>query len=247
MSTTTEEVITSSLAACMKFAKGPSPNDAYEARVWEMAGAHSFLLNALLHLYKTAGSIPSEKHCDFAEYALMWYAAVHHHHEWEESSYYPLFGPKFDTETIITEHQIFHDGVERLKDYLVSCIPAGTAWGFGQVSEHTNQVAFDAATFRALISDFAEPLGAHLQQELDYLEPAKLRASGLTEADVKHIGVMTATHMRSLPPTIFLVYVVLHVPKESGFPPAPGLLRNFVAPYVFWIPYRRLWQFAPQW
>lgn len=35
-------------------------------------------------------------------------------------------------------------------------------------------------------------------QEITYLEPTKIRASGLTEAEVKHIGDVSTKHMKEM-------------------------------------------------
>jgi len=232
----------------MKPARGPQPKDIYQAQLWEMAGAHAFLMNALLHVYEQAPTIPKEKQKDFVEYCLQWVAALDHHHHWEETIYYPLYSPKFNTDAIVAEHESFHAGVEALKAYLVSCLPAGTSWGYGETvpkDGHSQQV-FDADKFRELVDNFVNELSTHLKQELGYLDPAKVRASGLTEKEMEHIASVSEKHMKSMPPHTFLTYVVIHTPKGSDFPPIPGPVRSVLVPYVFYWPNRRLWQFAPK-
>lgn len=76
--------------------------------------------------------------------------------------YYPLFNPKFNTDNIVAEHETFHAGVESLKDYLVSCLPAGTTWGYNQKSTTEQPQTFDSAQFRGLIDAFATPLADHV-------------------------------------------------------------------------------------
>jgi len=225
---------------------GTQPKDIYAAQQWEMAGAHGMLMNGLLTVYETSTSVPANKVQIFVEYALQWYAALDHHHEWEENIYYPLFNPKFNTESIVAEHETFHAGVEKLKDYLVSCLPAGTTWGYSQTAGPHEQEKFDAAHMRTLIDGFVNELSTHLLQEIGYLEPEKIRASGLTEAEVKHLAEVSEKHMKSMPPFTFLIYTIIHAPKGSGFPPVPGFVKSFLAPYVFYLPNRRLWQFAPK-
>ena len=98
-------------------------------------------------------------------------------------------------------------------------------------------------------------------QEIGYIEPEKIRASGLTEAEMKHISDTSNKHMLNMvggiivltfrsfilvvfcfcqPPTTFLSYTVLITPKYSQFPPAPGFVKSFLVPYVFSIPTRRV-------
>ncbi|KAG6887117.1 hypothetical protein C0995_001362 [Termitomyces sp. Mi166 len=223
----------------------PQPNDIYEAQQWEMAGAHAMLINGLFNVYEKSTSVPKGKEQLFVEYALQWVAALDHHHDWEENLCYPLFAPKFNTDAIVAEHETFHAGVEKLKAYLVSCLPFGTTWGYGQVAGTHEQQTFDSEHMKTLVDGFVNELTQHLIQEISYLEPDALRASGLTEAEVNHIAEVSEKHMKSMPPTTFLVYTIIHAPKGSFFPPVPGVVRNILAPYIFYFPNRKLWQFAP--
>jgi len=242
----TIQTLRSSLETFMKTARGPQPQDIFQAQQWEMAGAHACLVNGLLNLYEKADSVPADAVKDFVEYALQWYAATHHHHDWEENLYYPMFNPKFSTESIVAEHETFHSGVEKFKEYLTSCLPAGTKWGYGETVGPHEQETFDSTKLRSLVDVFANELTTHLIQEISYLDASKLRASGLTEAEVHHIASVSEKHMKSMPPFTFLTYVVIHTPKESEFPPAPGFVKNILVPYIFYFPNRRLWKFAPK-
>ncbi|KAG6866107.1 hypothetical protein C0991_008414 [Blastosporella zonata] len=242
----TIQTLRSGIETFLTHGSGSQPKDIYMAQQWEMAGAHAMLMNGLLNVYEKSASIPQGKTQDFVEYALQWVAALDHHHEWEENIYYPLFSPKFNTDTIVAEHETFHTGMEKLKDYLVSCLPAGTTWGYSQVAGAQEQQTFNGAHMQALVDSFVNELLQHLIQEITYLEPAALRASGLTEAEVKHIAEVSEKHMKSMPPATFLVYTIIHTPKGSLFPPVPGFVRSVLAPYAFYLPNRRLWQFAPK-
>ncbi|KAG6828495.1 hypothetical protein H0H92_007811 [Tricholoma furcatifolium] len=244
MSTT--QTLRASIEKFLEKGSGTQPKDIYDAQQWEMAGAHAMLMNALLNVYEKATTIPKDKAQDFVEYALQWVAALDHHHHWEENVYYPLYSPKFNTDTIVAEHETFHAGVKNLKAYLVSCLPGGTTWGYSQVVGAHEQQAFDGKQLQTLVDAFVNELSSHLIQEISYLEPSAVRASGLTEAEVKHIADVSEKHMKSMPPATFLVYTIIHTPKESQFPPVPGFVRTMLAPYVFYVPNRRLWQFAPK-
>ncbi|KAH9834588.1 uncharacterized protein C8Q71DRAFT_859565 [Rhodofomes roseus] len=226
--------------------RGPVPADIYEAQYWEMAGAHACLMNGLLNVYQKATSVPTGKEADFVGYALQWVAALEHHHHWEETIYYPLFNPKFDTSAIVAEHATFTEGMHAFETYLVSCLPPSETWGYGQVAGPHEQQPYDGERLTALVDAFVEPLTKHFMQEITYLEPAKLRASGLTEEEVKHIADVSTQHMKEMPPTTFLVYTIIHTPPSSGFPPVPGFVKSFLGPYVFALPNRRYWQFAPK-
>ncbi|KAG6902449.1 hypothetical protein C0995_016310 [Termitomyces sp. Mi166 len=235
----TVQTLRASIEKFQENSRGPQPKDIYEAQQWEMAGAHAMLINGLLNVYE-AVSVPQGKEQLFVQYALQWVAALDHHHDWEENLYYPLFAPKFNTDTIVAEHETFHAGAEKLKAYLVSCLPVGATWGYSQVAGTHEQQVFDGVHMRTLVDGFVNELTKHLVQEISYLEPDALRASGLTEAEVKHIAGVSEKHMKSMPPTTFLVYTIIHAPKGSFFPPVPGVVRNILAPYVFYIPNRKL-------
>ncbi|KAF8076747.1 hypothetical protein FPV67DRAFT_1664998 [Lyophyllum atratum] len=239
----TVENLRSSVETFKNASSGTQPKDVYAAQQWEMAGAHAMLMNGLL---TKSSSVPEDKVQLFVEYALQWVAALDHHHDWEENLYYPLFAPKFNTDAIVAEHQTFHAGTQSFKDYLLSCLPAGTTWGYSQTVGPHEQQKFDGAHLRTIIDGFATELSTHLQQEIGYLDPQKLGASGLTEAEVKNIAAVSEKHMKSMPPFTFLIYTIIHAPKGSGFPPVPGPVKNILAPYIFYLPNRRLWQFAPK-
>ncbi|TFY68463.1 hypothetical protein EVJ58_g1005 [Rhodofomes roseus] len=178
--------------------RGPVPADIYEAQYWEMAGAHACLMNGLLNVYQKATSVPTGKEADFVGYALQWVAALEHHHHWEETIYYPLFNPKFDTSAIVAEHATFTEGMHAFETYLVSCLSPSETWGYAQVAGPHEQQSYDGEWLRALVDAFVEPLTKHFMQEITYLEPAKLRASGLTEEEVKHIADVSTQHMKEM-------------------------------------------------
>ena len=81
---------------------------------------------------------------------------------WEETLYYPMFSPKFDTSQIIAEHKTFHDGAAAFEEYLVSTLPAGAKYGFDKVAPAHERVEYDGAKVRSLIDAFAAPLAAHV-------------------------------------------------------------------------------------
>lgn len=75
---------------------------------------------------------------------------------------YPLPNPKFNTDTIVAEHELFHEGVENLKEYLISCLPAGAAWGYSQTVPPHDEQKFDASRLRSLVDAFAVDLAKHV-------------------------------------------------------------------------------------
>ncbi|KAJ3557533.1 hypothetical protein NM688_g1425 [Phlebia brevispora] len=131
-----EKSTTEALRKALEVFRGPAstpvPTDPYEYQRWEMAGAHALFVHALLSIYEQATTIPPGKEVDFVGYALVWAATLEHHHEWEETRYFEMFSHKYDLRSsIVTEHAAFHGGLVALQEYLVSCLPAGSPYGFG--------------------------------------------------------------------------------------------------------------------
>ncbi|KDQ13918.1 hypothetical protein BOTBODRAFT_66387 [Botryobasidium botryosum FD-172 SS1] len=246
MTATTIKKLKDGLCNILPYADGPAPSDIFIRQQWEMAGAHAMIANGLISVYEQASSIQKAQAVDFVGYALQWVAAVTHHHDWEETIYYPLYAPKFETSQMVAEHASFTEGLHLMETYLISCLPRGTKWGYGVITQNEQLETYDSTKLLSIIGSFAEPLVQHLQKELEYLDPAKIKASGLTEDEVRHIDSVSEKHMTSMSPFTFLTYVVLATPKSSGFPPAPWFVKNVLVPYVFYWYGRAWWKFAPK-
>lgn len=82
---------------------------------------------------------------------------------WEETLYYPMFNPKFDTSQIVAEHETFHAAAVAFEEYLISTLPAGTTYGFGKTAPAHEQVPYDGAKVQSLINAFVDPLTAHVR------------------------------------------------------------------------------------
>lgn len=89
-------------------------------------------------------------------------AADHQSNSWEETIYYPLFNPKFDTASIVAEHATFTKGMHDFEEYLVSCLPEGEKWGYGQVAGPHEQRPYDGQKLRDLVDAFVDPLTKHV-------------------------------------------------------------------------------------
>ncbi|KAJ3557534.1 hypothetical protein NM688_g1424 [Phlebia brevispora] len=89
-------------------------------------------------------------------------------------------------------------------------------------------------------------MAVHFVQEIDYLDPSKMRAAGLTEDEVRQIGEETRKKIMALPSTTFTTFVVMASPKWTTFPPVPPIFKRFLVPYVFYYANRQFWQFLPK-
>ncbi|KAF7800198.1 hypothetical protein EIP86_011445 [Pleurotus ostreatoroseus] len=262
----TTSVLRNALEAFRGIVSQPMPTDPFESLQWDMAGAHVLFVHVLLAIYEQANQVSKEKTEAFVGYALVWYATLEHHHEYvpnlvwgvkmqidgllryEETHYFDMLSHKYDLRTVIsTEHEAFHGGLHALHDYLVSCLPSGTTYGFGdKVAPLHEQAVYDGEKLRSLVDTFAEPMADHFIQEVDYLDPTKMRAEGVTEHDVRHVSEESAKKIATLPLTTAVTFVVMASPRWTTFPPVPPLLKNLLVPYVFYYANRHLWQFIRQ-
>ena len=82
----------------------------------------------------------------------------------EETQLFEMLSHKYDIRTSIsTEHEAFHGGLLALHDYLVSCLPSGTTYGFGdKVAQPHEQVLYDGEKVRGLVDTFVEPMVDHV-------------------------------------------------------------------------------------
>jgi len=148
---------------------------------------------------------------------------------------------------ITAEHESFAAGLKEMEDYLLSTLPKGTPWGFGTATvQNEKSNDFDGAKLRSIIDGFVEPLVNHLQMEIQYLEPQKLRDAGITAEDILKTEVVVEKHIKSYPPAGFLVWGYLHTPRVLEFPPIPKFVKYFLIPWVFYWPNRVYWQFTPK-
>jgi len=132
-----------------------------------------------------------------------------------------------------------------LVEYLVSCLPSGTAYGYDKVAPTHEQKEFDGEHLRTLFDAFVHPLVDHLKHELTFLTPEKLKEADVTLEQLQTIRDTHVKIMRSMPKSTFSAYHFLHAPKNSDFPPAPTLVKKFIIPYVASLPNRSMWQFVP--
>ncbi|KAK0206284.1 hypothetical protein DFS33DRAFT_1313751 [Desarmillaria ectypa] len=245
----TQEQIRSAIDAFESTAQGTKPADLFDMQSWMMGGAHVSLGYGLLSLYEQAENIQPQDVQDFVGYSLQWVAAMEEHHDHEDRFYLPMFPSKFASTAgtaIHDEHKSFAANLQSMHDYLVSCLPSGATYGYGTVAGEHEQQTFDGKKLKEIVDGMIENWCKHMTNELTYLSPSNLRESGLTEDELKKIGAETATHMKSQPKTTFGVYVVIHTPSSLSFPPMPGFVKNYIIPYLLYLPYRRLWRFAPK-
>ena len=88
---------------------------------------------------------------------------------------------------------------------------------------------------------------SQLKAEIGYLDPAKVRATGLPQEKLEKMNAATEAHLQNeVDPFSFLVHGCLHVPPTMAqFPPIPALVRKVLVPWVFYWRYKSLWKYVP--
>ncbi|KAF8331093.1 uncharacterized protein EI90DRAFT_1061626 [Cantharellus anzutake] len=236
----TLDLIQTALDVQFRYAKGPVPTDLFEHPRWEMSAAHAGILTGLKNLYELAPSVPEDKKIDFAGYCLLWVSLIQLHHNFEEEHFLHHYPEAFEHKAdILSEHQIFHDGIEHIKSYLLGCLPLGTKWGFfGEVvaedpsRAQSQATTFDGAHLRTLVDAFAGPLTTHLQAEIGYFAPESIKAAGMTEEKIKQMGKDTQEMIKKIPLQPAFVYAVYHTAPGIEFPPLPRFITKFLVPWV---------------
>ena len=64
-------------------------------------------------------------------------------------------------------HLVGHSygGLVALQEYLVSCLPSGTPYGFGdRMAPQQRQAAYDGVRVRAIVDTFAEAMAVHVSR-----------------------------------------------------------------------------------
>ncbi|KAI0783427.1 hypothetical protein C8Q75DRAFT_432817 [Abortiporus biennis] len=226
----------------------PRPDDIFEFQPWDMAGAHGVYAKTAFLVYKEATNIPQEKHISWVGLILQWTTSVKHHHHFEETVFFPMLGDKFNFEQIQTEHDLFVPGLQKLEDYLVSCLPSGSTYGIDGlvVPEHENTAEYDGQHVRELMDSFVVPMLSHLQAEIDYISSKNLREADVTVKHLEDLAKVLQKYIMSSPKTTAMVFHILMRPDNTSWPAAPGFLKDVLVPYVFAIPKRDLWQFIPK-
>ena len=127
----------------------------------EMCIVHNIIMrggNAVyLQCVNVAARGSAQDKLDFAHFAHAWVDMVHEHHRGEEEDVFPeineLAGQPGLMDVNVAEHAAFHEGLERLGEYV------------GRLSK--GEAELDGVKVRAMMDDFMGPLELHLDAEID--------------------------------------------------------------------------------
>lgn len=126
-----------------------------------MALAHNGMIRGLNSIYLQAPLLPSSDRTiihDFLIYCQCWSESMHHHHDMEEASFFPaierISGSPGLMERNVEQHRAFTPGFEAFQEYAKTC----------------NTEQYDGRQLKRLVEAFAEPLVAHLRDEIETLK-----------------------------------------------------------------------------
>jgi hemerythrin-like domain-containing protein len=127
-------------------------------------------VHAQAHLPKT----DSQKR-SFAGYALCWCEFTRHHHTGEERFFFPECEKRSPGSMVenVEQHHTFMEGFEVMETY------------FNQVRK--NPSSYQPKTVTDMIEKFGEVFSRHLREEIDTIEPDKIRELFPVEAELKEI------------------------------------------------------------
>lgn len=223
------------------------PRDPYEKIRWEMAGVHQFLLDGLHNMYILAETIPTREEQNFGFYCYCAIQNIFHHHHLEETYIFPKLEPEFKTD-VLSEHAAFHKALEDINTYILEVlgVDAGKTYGQTVPAPHKQKVPYDGKKLKTYLEALAGPLLTHLQHEIGWLEPEKIRASGVPAERFAEIDANIQRQLKTSydPHTVF-VWAYGHVAPYSYFPDLPWFLVKVLLPWVWYWRHRASWKFFP--
>jgi len=204
------------------------------------------ITEGIANVYEKIDFIPEDEEQRFAHFTLIGILAIHHHHHIEETLIFPKMEPEF-TCPALQEHALFNDTLVELEDYLMAVLAFKKDSKGSPIPDSTKtKIPYDRNKIKALLERLSTPLFDHLSKEVEYLDPAKIKESGLSEQRLIDISASVERHVQSEIDVTVLPHVIGHVPPGTGFPPLPPFLTKFLVPYVFWWKHRKLWRYLPE-
>ena len=197
----------------------------------EMAFVHNCFIRGINAIYLQALHVKPAERKAFLNFAALWEKMVHLHHEEEEAYYFPeierLAGEPGIMSANVSQHHLFHGGLERYEAYVQACL------------EDTE--AYDGKTLVEIIDSFGHVLAQHLAEEIPTL--LDLRKYGTDK--FKELPAITASMgervMKNAGLTTGLMFMLtsldLHFEggRWSQFPPIPGPVFFILRHVLYWV------------
>ncbi|PVF94253.1 hypothetical protein CPB86DRAFT_789234 [Serendipita vermifera] len=230
-----------------KYSPGPAPADLFERAQWTMSNAHLLIVDSIQSVYDQADTIRENQQAAFVQYSYICQQSLHHHHWFEETIAFPMLEPEFKCD-VLEEHALFSEAMDRWEKYLEELLGLEKGEGGKAVPvKGKARATYDGKRMKKCIEDLSGPLFTHLQHEIDWLAPEKIRACGLPLSKLEQLEASSEHHFQNeTDPFTSGVWSVIHARPGSYFPPMPWFVKKILMPWVFCWKFRAAWQFAPR-
>ncbi|PVF94252.1 hypothetical protein CPB86DRAFT_828738 [Serendipita vermifera] len=229
-----------------KYGRGPRPVNLFDRFQWVMSNVHLLLVDSIQNIYNQADDIPEHQEEAFSLYCYICQQSLHHHHWFEENHAFPMLEPEFKCD-VLEEHALFSAAVDRWEEYLEDIL------GLEKKVVHKGlpprgkpRATYDPKKMKKCIEDLSGPLFVHLQHEIDWISPDKLRGCGLPLSKLEAAENAANQYFSKEVDSHMLGYwTVRHARPEAYFPGMPWFVKKILMPWVFYWKYRSAWHFAP--
>ncbi|KAG8818298.1 hypothetical protein FRC17_010883 [Serendipita sp. 399] len=254
------DVCSKSRALFAKHCTGRPPRDPYVKARWTMSGVHAFITDSLQNIYQLADKIPKHQEQDFAFFVFCATQSIEHHHHLEETyvllgislppllpNLVPRLEPEFKTE-VLDEHAAFAKALTELDEYAMAMmgVQKGKKYGLTVPIPNATKEPYDGQKIKRLLETLSVPLFTHLQHEIAWLEPDRIRASGVPLSRFAEIDALIDQHIQEeLDAPSSLVFSLYHSPPYSQSPDLPWILKKVIVPWLMYWKHRRCWRWFP--
>lgn len=200
----------------------------------EMSLVHNLFIRSLNSIWHSAPLVTFKDIPALIGYTKTALVMIHDHHDSEEDIVFPVLAREGLTSVVeenVAQHRAFHEAMEAFEDYLKTV--------------ETSPKNYDSAKMRELLKQFADPLVAHLHDEIPTIQPEVLKPinkdvmdkmSKEFEAHVKSAGGFT---------TLMPFALTGHNLEEGPvWPPFPRVLQWLVRNVLGRVN-SSWWRFAP--
>ncbi|PVF94251.1 hypothetical protein CPB86DRAFT_800601 [Serendipita vermifera] len=231
----------------LRYTNGPAPPDLFERQRWKMANLHLLLIDSIQGIYDQVDTITEAQQEAFISYSYLCEQALHQYRWLQENVIFPMLSHEFQDHALKGQTS-FSEPMERWEGYLESLLALEkTQGGEALPSKTGHKAVYDGNRMKRCIEDLSEPLFVHMKNEIGWLVPQKIRASGLPLGKLKRLKELEADHFcNDVDRFSFGYWLVAHLRPGSQFPEMPWVVKEVLLPWIFYWKYRSAWQFAPK-
>lgn len=206
----------------------------------EMTHVHNVIIRGVNSIYLQAPNVrnPSDIK-DFLHFVTLWGNFVDRHHETEEESIFPdletFTGEKGLMQHSVDQHQAFHSGLQKLKDYASSTAPED----------------YSSDKLKSIIDGFGPTLQEHLVEEIDALLALKkydsdglIKVWKVSEVKARAKTRSTGAAKEEVFPFALGLADTTYEGGIHSFPPVPFFI-PYIVHYLFSYKHAGTWRFAP--